>query len=344
MPGISPDGASARPVRIRLLALPETTPATLLALQEVFGAVGRAWTELTGEPPAAAPMDVAIVARTPLVLPPPAAVLPLGPAAQIRPDVAIVTDLALGGLDRLRGRWPEEAAWLRAAFAEGAIAASVCTGTALLAEAGLLDGQTATTHWAAAELLRQEYPAVRLRPDLVLARSGPEDRLVTAGGVAAWEDLVLYLVARLAGRTEAVRIARVFLFGDRSQGQLPFAMPAPPRRHADAAIARSQQWLAEHYDEPHPVGRMAGIAGLSRRSFTRRFRAATGLSPVDYLQNLRIEEAKQILETGAEPVEVVAALVGYEDPAAFRRLFRRRTGTTPAQHRRRFARIGQPPG
>ena len=206
----------------------------------------------------------------------------------------------------------------------------------LLAETGLLDGAEATTHWCAIPLFHTYYPAVKLRPERILAPSGPARRLITSGGSAAWEDLALYLIARYCGEVEAVRAAKIFLFGDRSEGQMLYAARARPRRHDDALVARCQDWIAEHYAVPNPVTRLVAYSGLLERTFTRRFTAATGYSPVEYVQTLRIEEAKQLLETTSEPTDVVAAQVGYEDPAFFRRLFKRRAGVTPARCRQRW--------
>jgi len=331
--------ADSPPITVGLLALPESTPATLYGLYEVFSAVGVVWPALTGEPAAGPRMDARIVSPdgTPFGG---ALGLPITPHAALtalpRPDLVIVTDLNLPLDADPRGRWPEVTDWLRAQFAQGTTVCSVCTGSVLLAEAGLLDGAEATTHWCAIPLFRTYYPAVRLRPERILAASGPAQCLITSGGSAAWEDLALYLIARYCGEVEAVRAAKIFLFGDRSEGQMLYAARARPRRHDDALIDRCQTWIAAHYAAANPVARMVAYSGLLERTFTRRFTAATGYSPVEYVQTLRIEEAKQLLETTGEPTDLVAAQVGYEDPAFFRRLFKRRTGVTPARYRQRW--------
>jgi transcriptional regulator GlxA family with amidase domain len=344
-PGIS-EAPPAEAVTVALVALPETTPTSLYGFYELFDAVGRTWTAITGEPPAGRPMRPRIVAagRAPFAG---ALGVPIAPEAAFdeveRVEVAIVTDLALDMATDPRGRWPEASAWLRRQHAAGATLCSVCTGSLLLAETGLLDGLEATTHWSATGLFARCYPAVRLRPERILSPAGPEHRLVTSGGATSWEELALYLTARFSGETEAIRIAKIFVLGDRSEGQLPYAARPRPKRHEDAVIADCQSWLADHYRTPHPVARLIARSGLPERSFKRRFRAATGYAPVDYVQTLRIEEAKQLLETTAEPTDSVAHLVGYEDPAFFRRLFKRRTGVTPARYRQRFRGLGRLP-
>jgi transcriptional regulator GlxA family with amidase domain len=325
--------------------MPQSTPAALYGLYEVFASVGVAWCELTGEPPAGPRMEVAIVSATgePYLCP---LGTPIAPQASLgtvtRTDLIVIADLALPAGCDPRGRWPDETAWIRAQFAAGATVASVCTGAILLADTGLLDGGEATSHWSVVPLFREHYARVRLRPERILVRNGADQRLVTGGGAAAWEDLALYLIARFSAPAEAVRIAKLFQFGDRSEGQLLYAARLPARRHDDAVIARCQGWIAEHYALDNPVARLVAESGLAERTFARRFQAATGYAPVEYVQTLRIEEAKQLLESTTEPVDLVAQRVGYADPTFFRKLFKRRTGVTPARYRQRFQGIGQP--
>jgi transcriptional regulator GlxA family with amidase domain len=322
-----------------LLALPQTMPAALYGLYEVPSSVGVAWSEITGEPSRTRRIDVRIVAsgREPFLSP---IRVPIAPHASMdeitASDVVIVTDLALAGDADPRGIAAPVEQWLRSQFDAGAMLASVCTGSIALADAGLLDGLEATTHWAMVPLFKTHFPAVRLRPERILCPAGPEHRIITSGGAASWEDLALYLIARFCSQPEAVRTAKVFLLGDRNDGQLPYSAMGRSRRHEDVVIARCQEWIADNYAGSNPVTNMIVLSGLAERTFTRRFKAASGYSPVEYVQALRIEEAKHLLETTAEATDAIAAMVGYEDPAFFRRLFKRRTGVTPARYRQRF--------
>ena len=324
-----------------LLVLPESTPASIYGLYEVFLSVGHEWEMLTGEKPAGGRIRPRIVARD--GVPPPSRFgVPIAPHGGLgEADVVIVSDLALPMNVDPRGQWPVEAAWLRERHAAGAMICSVCTGTVMLAEAGLLDGHTVTTHWAIVDLMKAYYPSVELAPQRILTPSGEGGRIVTSGGASAWADLALHLVARFSGGAEAVRAAKIFLLGDHSEGQLPFAGARRSQRHDDAAIAEVQAWIADNYHAENPVALMTERSGLPSRTFTRRFRTATGYAPIDYVQTLRIEEAKQLLETGTAPVDSIAFDVGYEDPNSFRRLFKRMVGVTPARYRQRFSRIAR---
>jgi transcriptional regulator GlxA family with amidase domain len=206
----------------------------------------------------------------------------------------------------------------------------------LLAEAGLLDDEDATTHWAFCEVMQRRYPRIRVRPQRALVTSGEGQRLVMAGGGCSWMDLALYLIARIAGIEAAMQVAKLNLIDWHHIGQQPFARVASARQVEDAVIGRCQAWIADHYAHAAPVAGMAEHSGLAERSFQRRFKLATGMTPMAYVQTLRIEEAKHLLETTEAPVEAVAGEVGYDDAAFFGRLFRRSVNLTPAQYRRRF--------
>lgn len=326
-------------IKVDLVALPETGGAAIYSLRSALSSVGVFWPYVTGAPAQGPRMTCRVVApeATPFVS---AAGVPVVPDLAFDEatdaDIIIASDLMISVRRDPRGRWPKASDWLRARHDAGAMICSVCSGSLLLAEAGLLDGEEATTHWAYAGLFQRYYPQVTLRAERLLTTAGGDERILTSGGATAWEDLTLHLIERYCGPEEAVRVAKIFLLGDHADGQLPFAAPPIPRRHEDRVIGEAQGWIGEHYAESNPVARMVAASGLSERSFNRRFKRATGYAPVQYVQNLRIEEAKQMLERSALPVDAVAQEVGYEDPTHFRRLFKRLAGVTPARYRRRF--------
>lgn len=331
---------------IGLLALPDSTPAALYGLYELLTSVGVAWPALTGEPADCEPLSVRILSEGAEAFRC-AGGVPIAPDGSIadagRLDLVIVADLAVAPDADPRGRWPEVVRWLREQHQAGAVLCSVCTGAILLAEAGLLDGLEATTHWSVTDLFRVCYPSVRLHPERIVLAAGPEQRIITSGGAASWEDLALYLIARCCGEAEAVRTAKIFVLGDRSEGQLLYAAMAKPRRHEDAVIADALAWIGEQYAADNPVARMVERSGLGERTFKRRFKAATGYAPMDYVHRLRVEEAKQLLESSGAATDEIARQAGYSDPTFFRRLFKRVTGVTPARYRQRFRTIGRAP-
>jgi transcriptional regulator GlxA family with amidase domain len=255
------------------------------------------------------------------------------------PDIVCVPDILVPPGEPLDGRFGDEIAWLRACHAAGATLAAACSGAMLLGEAGLLDGQDATTHWAYCDVMKARYPAVRVHPQRALVVSGEGHRLVMAGGGTSWLDLGLYLIARHVGVEVAMQVARINLIDWHHIGQQPFARLARSRQVEDALIARCQTWIAEHYNCAAPVASMVNLAGLPERSFKRRFEQATGMAPLAYVHTLRLEEAKQMLETTDEPIEAIANEVGYEDAGFFARLFRRQVNLTPGQYRRRFSAV-----
>jgi transcriptional regulator GlxA family with amidase domain len=177
---------------------------------------------------------------------------------------------------------------------------------------------------------------VKVKPHQSLVLSGAAQRIVMAGGGTSWQDLALYLIARHVGLKEAIEVAKVYMLQWHDLGQRPFAALMSFRQTDDAVINRCQEWVADNYRQPSPVAAMTEVSQLPERTFVRRFRDATGMTPLDYVQAMRLEEAKQMLETGDLSVEAIANEVGYEDASFFGRMFRRKVGLTPAQYRLRF--------
>lgn len=327
------------PIPVAILAFPATTASVVYGMYDLFLSAGRDWGMVVDGVPGPERYAVRIVAARPGEFTA-TNEIPLRPqatcAAAGRPDIICVPEVALPPSASTTGLFDSEIAWLRECHAAGSIIATACSGAVLLAEAGLLEGEEATTHWAYCDVLAERFPGIRLRPRSALVAAGEGQRLVMAGGGTSWLDLVLYLIGRTAGLEIAMQVARINLIDWHSVGQQPYARLARSRQAEDAVIARCQVWIASNYAERAPVAAMVRLSGLPERSFKRRFMEATGLAPLEYVHTLRLEEAKQMLEAGDEPVEAVATAVGYEDAGFFSRLFRRKVGLTPAQYRRRF--------
>jgi transcriptional regulator GlxA family with amidase domain len=253
-----------------------------------------------------------------------------------RPDVVFVPNVLVGSASDLRTLDRRLLGWIRRMHTEGAQIYAACGGSLVLAEAGLLEGQEATTHWSYVPLFREQFPNVALHEDRILVQTGLGQTILCCGGASSWQDLALLLVARYGGTDEALRVSKFFLYQWHRDGQLPFASMIANSAHGDAAIERCQTWLAQNYERAEIVAELVRRSGLPKRTFDRRFRAATGYSPLAYVQALRIEEAKHLLETGSQPVEEIAQEVGYADLASFRRLFRRIAGMSPGDYRRKL--------
>lgn len=226
--------------------------------------------------------------------------------------------------------------WLKQQYEGGALICAACTGTLVLGASGLLNSQPATTHWAFADLFSRLYPDVDLRAERTLIAGGRDMRLVTAGAHASWHDLMLYLIHRYAGAASARRVAKLFLLDWHELDQSAYSCFRENFQHEDAVVHSAQRWFADNLSHPDPVKAMVERARIPQRSFQRRFRQATGHTPVRYIQHLRVEQAKNLLESTELSVEDSAWRIGYEDPAYFRQLFRRITGMTPAKYRKAF--------
>jgi transcriptional regulator GlxA family with amidase domain len=223
--------------------------------------------------------------------------------------------------------------WLRRMYDRGADLASACTGSFLLAEAGLLDGRTATTHWAFQELLRARYPGVSIEPQAILVDHG---RICTAGGATSFLNLVLLLVERIFGPVVARMASKMFLVDVNKSPQGAYAMFGTQKQHADAEILQVQKIIEDELATGLSVARLASRIGMSRRNFVRRFARATGNPPRVYVQRVRVEAGKRALEGGNDSVARIAKNVGYDDPVAFRKVFARETGLNPVAYRDRY--------
>ncbi|WP_161958829.1 GlxA family transcriptional regulator [Ferruginivarius sediminum] len=330
---------TGKPPRVSLLALPQTEPSILMGVYDVLWSAGVVYPRLTGEGLGRRLFRPRIVGltREPFRTMTGAKIVPDAAIGEVaRTDILFVPTIFANSIATLRGIDRRAIAWIREMYDAGAAVYASCGGVMLLAEAGLLDGGAATIHWSFVRTFEQAFPNVRLYPSRALVQSGPGQTIVSSGGGSAWQDLVLYVVARHAGEAEAMKLAKVFHFRSHAEGLSPYAGLLQRTQHRDALVGRCQAWLAENYDSEQPIARLIARTGLPERTFARRFRKATGYAPKAYLQNLRIEESKQLLETTDMPVEDVAAAVGYADPSYMRSLFKRLVGITPAEYRRRF--------
>lgn len=329
-------GPDAR--HVSLVALPDAVVSTLTGIFDVMNAF--ALTDMfEASAGARAPFRVEIVgeATGPLELASGVPITVQRAVADIQAtDIIIVPSVLLrpGGWEK--GRYPKLVDWVRAMHGRGAVLCSACSGIFLLAETGLFDGKDATVHFGYARAFVGAYPGVPIHPERVLVISGLREELVCSGASTTWHDLVLYLIARFAGTTAALEVARMFALQWHQDGLAPYIVFQGRSDHGDAEIESAQRWLDKHFSVASPVEEMIKRSRLAPRTFKRRFTSATGLAPIAYVQRLRVEDAKRRLERTETSIEEISWQVGYEDPAFFRRLFKRTTGMTPGAYRKRF--------
>ena len=319
---------------ITILLLDEMFSSTAIGPMEVFRHAGSLWNALTG-----AKVEPAFRVTT--------ATAGGGPVTcdggiRISPNVALKdigkTDLIFVpttgvSVDDVLERNAAVVPWLMRRSTKGVAIASVCSGVGLVAAAGLLDGKRATTHWGLADRFREKYPLVKWMPELMVT----EDRgFYCGGGVNASLDLAIYLVERFCGHEVAMQTSKALLIEMPRAWQAGFAIVPLKTDHADDVISKAQDWIHKNFARTFALEDPAERVGMSVRNFVRRFKQATGDSPLIYLQKLRVAAAKRMLESNHRSMQEISFAVGYQDVAFFRSLFQRHTGISPSEYGKRF--------
>jgi len=252
-------------------------------------------------------------------------------------DAVLVTAPFVSDMDSFIGnrRQVEElSALLRRQHKAGAVLATYCTGSYLLAEAGLLDGRVATTHWAKSRDFANRYPRVELRSQEVLTE---QDHIICGGAVTSFLDLALRLVALFGGPQVAATTAKLLLIDPGRTSQSPYADLVRDHGHTDQLVAKAQKRMEASLQQKFSLSRLAAELAVSERTLNRRFKQATSQAPLEYLQGFRVEVAKRLLETGFTTPSSASQHVGYSDFSTFRQLFKRKVGVSPSEYQRRFA-------
>lgn len=225
------------------------------------------------------------------------------------------------------------AKWIIKQYTEGASIASICTGAFLLASTGLLDGKSCSTHWTADANLRQMFPKVDVKTDKLITH---ENEIYTNGGAFSFLNLIIYLVEKYYGRQVAVHCAKVFQIDMNRKLQSEFAIFNGHKKHEDVIIQKAQAYIEKNYQDKISISSLSKELSVERRTFDRRFIKATGLTPLDYLQRVKIEAAKTSLENTRKTVNEVMYDVGYSDTKAFRNTFSRITGISPNDYKAKY--------
>lgn len=222
-------------------------------------------------------------------------------------------------------------------YDNGASLASLCVGAFLLAETGLLNGKKCSTHWAHVEEFKEKYPEVEVADGAIITE---HDNIYSSGGASSLWNLILYLIEKYSDRETAVMISKYFALDIGRDSQSQFAIFRGQRTHEDEEIQQVQDYIEAHYEEKITVEDLANLINTSRRTFERRFKAATNNTPIEYTQRVRIEAAKKFFEASRKNVSEIMYATGYTDTKAFRDIFKKITGLTPIEYRNKFAKVG----
>lgn len=222
---------------------------------------------------------------------------------------------------------------MRVQFKKGAEIASYCTGSFLLAATGLLNGKRASTHWMAAGEFRRLFPEVELVSNRIIVDEG---RLYSSGGATAFLNLTLYLIEKYCGRETAVFISKSMLIDMQKAPQNVYAVFSGQKDHNDEVILKVQHFIEDNVGKKLGIDDLTGVALLSKRSLIRRFAGATGNSPKEYIQRVKVEEVRRMLEFGNKTTQEIFNTVGYDDHATFRKIFKKYTGLLPGEYRKKF--------
>ena len=304
---------------------------------DIFNQAGRLWNRVHQTPrPRAFEVTIASADGKPIRLTNNVVVQPHASIASVdRTDLVVIASAT--SIDRILGAHPQLVPWIRRQFEQGAQVASVCTGVFLLAETGLLDGRSATLHWGFTQRFKDRYPQVDIEADRMVVDHG---RLYCSAGANAGMDLSLYLVEKFCGRRTAVQCAKTLVLDIGRTVQTPYASFLHPIDHGDALILEVQQRIEKEHTRAVDYEQLARAFRMSRRSLERRFKAATGGTLLAYVQKLRVDTAKRLLEEGRYTFNEITYRVGYEDITFFRKIFIRHTGLRPKAYQQRFAGFG----
>ena len=224
--------------------------------------------------------------------------------------------------------------WIIKQYKSGSEVASFCIGSFFLAQTGLLNGKPATTHWSFANDFRMMFPEIKVLDDKIMTE---EAGIYTSGGAYSYLNLILYLIEKHVGREVAIIIAKSFMIDIDKRSQSPFIMFKGQKSHDDHSIKKAQEFIETNYQAKLTVDKIASMIALSRRNFERRFKKATANTVMEYIQRVKIEAAKQSLESSRENVNEVMHNVGYSDPKAFRVTFKKITGLSPIEYRNKYS-------
>ena len=248
-------------------------------------------------------------------------------------DLIIIPSLEL--LDEpILHKYPKLKNWLINHYRQGATIACICLGSFLLAETGLLDHKICTTHWAFTQRMQATFPTLEIHSDKIITE---QNNLICSGGATSWQDLTSYLLKKFTNAEKTREINNFFLLNSHEDGQTPFTDLLNISVANDLVIQKTCDWINNNLNNPDLLRTSIQLSALTERTYKRRFKKATGLSPIEYIQNIRIEYAKKQLENTQKNIQTISEEINYTDGSYFRRLFKRKTGMTAQTYRKRFS-------
>ncbi len=307
-------------MRIAVLKYEDAVPTCVTGPADIWSGMSRLYPVLTGIP-MEMPINVDFVTPTGE---------PTG-----KYDLVIIPAMRFEKIELVMAREQKMISWLRDQYAQGAELASICVGAFLLASTGLLTGKKATTNWLFADLFRKHFPYIILEDDKVIVDQG---RLYSCGGAFSFTSFMIYLIEKHCGHEMAITASKILMINVHEQPQSTFSIFKFQHEHPDEVITKAQLYIEKNYKQSLTLEDLAGRSNMSVRNFIRRFEQATTNTPFEYLQRVRVEAAKKILETKKDGVEQVAARCGYEDVDYFRKIFKRYVAMTPKSYQEKYGR------
>ncbi len=318
--------------RITILAPDNAIASSVMGTMDIFCQAGLTWNYLFGKDPVSY-FKVEIVTQDgrPVTCLNQAKIYPHCSALEVKStDVIIISSFSdFNTLNTSR----RSINWIKKHYSNGATIASICVGSFLLAQTGLLNKKIATTHWGFADEFKQRYPQVKLRPERLIT---DEKNLLCSGACSSYIDLSIYLIRRYCGHEVAMECSKTMLHDYGRSSQSAYMVFQFKKDHGDSQIFKAQEWIEEKYMKNINIKLLAQSLGMSQRSLERRFKNATGDTPLLYLQRVRVGIAKRLLETDNQTFNEITYKVGYEDSSFFRKIFKKHTGLLPKDYKRKF--------
>lgn len=323
-----------RPFNIIILTLNNSVATTITGPMDVFSMTGMLYEQFQNKPPVQYfNVQIATTDGNPIRCVNDMLITPHCSIKECnRPDMVIIPGVL--NIDETLCNNDQVINWLRQLHGKGCKLTAICSGSLLLAATGLLDGKTATTHWAMESEFRKRFPLVKLKPEELIT---DEDGLVCSGGYDSFLDVSIYMIDKFCGSAVALECSKIFLRDPNRRSQAPYAVFHGPRDHGDQQIIQIQELLEQRLAENFDFTELAKEYGMSRRTLERHFKKATGMTPLAYLQRVRVESAKELLETGNASFDEISYRVGYMDNSFFRKLFIKCTSLRPREYRTMFA-------